>query len=526
MGEVLDGSDVRRHFSTDASIYKIEPQVIVYPRNEQDVRKLARFSWQLAERGRSVPITSRGAGSDLTGASIGEGIVVVFPAHMNRVISMDLKKGHVSVEPGANIAKIQQTLNVQYKFLPATPMSSEYATIGGAVANNSTGPYSEKYGPMKNSVSGLRVVLANGEVIHTKRLNKRELSRKLGLANFEGDIYRAIDAIIMDNQELMLSGKGANWAYDLSAVKQQDGSFDLTPLFVGSQGTLGIVSEVELSSEDFNPQPAAVLAYINGLDNLLGVVAKIKEQQPAAMEMIDQFTLRHITKVAPSALKKTINKKSDFLLILEFDDTNSRTTNRKLKNTKAALDAIDAEYVVGQDDEMRERIWKVRNSIGLILTDGSSKGRPLPAVESASVPLESYSKLYMGAVDLFKKHHIPFMSWGRVGLGQLSTMPKIDLSETSGRQKVLRLMDDYHKMVLKLGGHTSSAHNSGRLRGQYQPFEVGKEAYDIMLAVKQVFDPHNVLNPGVKVNVGRKELVGYMRTSYTLGHHYTHLPRI
>jgi FAD/FMN-containing dehydrogenase len=203
VGEVLTSPDVLKYFSTDESIFEIKPMLVVHPRNENDLRKTARFSWQLAERGRSIPITIKGKGTDQTGASLGNGIILSTPAHMNKVIELDPKSGVVSVETGALVGKLQQTLYTHGRFLPSVSSASEYSTIGGVVANNDAGSDSYKYGPVREFVQGLRVTLANGELIKTGRLSKREFNKKLGLASFEGEIYRQLDGLLVDNAELI-----------------------------------------------------------------------------------------------------------------------------------------------------------------------------------------------------------------------------------------------------------------------------------------------------------------------------------
>ncbi len=139
VGEVMTSADARKYFSTDASVFSIPPAIVVYPRNENDVRKAARFTWQLAERGRIIPITARGAGTDQSGAAIGPGIIMSFPAHLNKILEFDGKSGSVTVESGINYAKLQQTLYTNNRFLPPFPASVEYSTIGGAIANNASG---------------------------------------------------------------------------------------------------------------------------------------------------------------------------------------------------------------------------------------------------------------------------------------------------------------------------------------------------------------------------------------------------
>src|ERR1700761_9736250 len=146
LGEVMVSADARRYFATDSSIFSVVPMLVVYPRGENDVRKTARFAWQLAERGRVIPITPRGSGTDQSGAAIGSGIMLVFPAHMNRIVELDPKNGSVVVEPGLNYGRLEQTLHTHERFLPPYPESYEYSTVGGAVANNAAGDKSLKYG--------------------------------------------------------------------------------------------------------------------------------------------------------------------------------------------------------------------------------------------------------------------------------------------------------------------------------------------------------------------------------------------
>ena len=160
---------------------------------------------------------------------------------MNRILELDAKVSSVTVEPGINYAKLQQTLHTHGRFLPPYPASLEYSTVGGAIAENITGEKSIKYGDTRSYVKSLRVVLANGEVIETVRLNKRELSKKLGLATFEGEIYRSVDTLLEEQSELLqqlernVSYNDAGYA--LGKIKNRDGSFDLTPLIVGSRDT-------------------------------------------------------------------------------------------------------------------------------------------------------------------------------------------------------------------------------------------------------------------------------------------------
>lgn len=343
-GEVTTNQRTRKFFSTDGSVFELDPSLVVYPRNESDVRKAARFTWQLAERGRVIPITSRGMGTDQAGAALGSGIMMVFPAHMNRVLEFDGGSGRVSVEPGLLYGKLQQTLHTHGKFLPPYPSSMEFSSIGGAIANNAAGEKTLKYGCTRDFVKGLRVVLANGEVIETRRLSKRELNKKMGLTSFEGEVYRTVDAIIEENKDLIkqikLNVSKNSAGYDISDVKQKNGSFDLTPLIVGSQGTLGIVTEAEMQAVPYNPQTSLIAAFFDDLQVAEKAIAEIRNlaQIPSAMEMVDDSLLNFIDRHNPNQLKGLVEKPfSKMIVLIEFDDANSRTQKRMAKKAVKIL---------------------------------------------------------------------------------------------------------------------------------------------------------------------------------------------
>jgi glycolate oxidase len=177
-GEVSSDARTLDYFATDGSVLTITPQVAVYPQNTQDVRKTLRFCWRLAEKGTILPITARGAGTDQAGGALGDGLILTFPAHMNKLLSLDSKNGIVNVQPGLNYRNLQDTLNSHGLFLPPYPSSIDYCTIGGAIANNASGVRTVKYGDTRQMVKALDVVLANGDTITTSRLSKRELAKK------------------------------------------------------------------------------------------------------------------------------------------------------------------------------------------------------------------------------------------------------------------------------------------------------------------------------------------------------------
>jgi FAD/FMN-containing dehydrogenase len=531
VGEVMTSVDARRYFSSDASIFSLPPALVVYPRNENDIRKTARFTWQLAERGRIIPITARGSGTDQTGAALGSGIVLVFPAHMNRILELDTKSGMVSVEPGINYGKLQQSLHTHGRFLPPYPASIEYSTIGGAVANNASGEKSVKYGDTRSYVQALRVVLANGEVIETGRIGKKELNKKLGLATFEGEIYRSVDTLLEEQHDVLVQLERNvtmnNAGYDLLDIKQGDGSFDLTPLFVGSQGTLGIITEVLLGTEIHNPETTLMMASFDRLEQAQNAILELRElsEMPSAIEIVDGNLLQQVNTINPNQLKDLIQPPyPSILMFTEFDTVNERQKKKNLKKAQKIFEKYANSLHTETELAKQQQLWKIRQASALLLGHNEGSQRAVPIIEDAAVPPSQLGALLTGTYELFGKLKIPPALWGHGGDGNIHIQPQLNLSQIGDRQKAFRLMDDYYALVISLGGTISAEHNDGRLRAPYVERQYGSEAYALFQKTKLIFDPYGTLNPGVKVGSSLDDIKKIIRSDFGLAHLYDYLP--
>lgn len=530
-GEVMTSTDARRYFATDGSIFQLAPALIAYPRTENDVRKTCRFSWQLAERGRIIPITARGAGTDQTGAALGSGIMLVFPAHLNRVLELDTKNNTVTVEPGINYAKLQQTLQTHGRFLPPSPASEEYSTVGGAIGNNASGEKSVKYGDTMNYIRGLRVVLANGEVIETGRLSKRELSKKMGLATFEGEIYRSIDTLLEENHKLLEQlERGVtknNAGYNLLGIKHKDGSFDLTPLIAGSQGTLGIITEAVLATEPHNPQTTLVLAKFDSLEQTQKAVLALKElsETPSAIEFINEHALQEVHELNPNQLKDIMQSPFPAVTLLVEFDAADRSVKKVAKRVSKIFDEYATDFEITEDPEQQQRYWQLRQASSSLIAHNEGLLRAVPIIDDAAVPLDRLREFIEGAYKLLETNNLPPAVWGHAGDGNLHIQPRLNVGQVGDRQKAFRLLDEYNKLVIKMGGTVSSEAGDGRLKAPYLEAMYGTELYALFQKVKLVFDPYGTLNPGVKFGTSLDDLKAIVRPDYSFDHIYDHLPR-
>lgn len=522
-GEVLAGEQVRQYFSRDASVLTLKPDMVAYPFNTSDVRKIARFAWQLAEKGHKLPITPRGGGTDSTGAAIGKGVIMSFTAHMNKILEVDTKQRLARVQPGVSLKTFQEAMQTHGLCLPFLAKPSVIETIGGAVANNIAGRHSVKYGTMRYWVEQLEVVLANGEVIQTGRISKRELSKKQGLATLEGEIYRQIDALIVENNELINEKSSSslvsgNTGYDLADVKRKDGSFDLTPLIVGSQGTLGVITEMIIKLAPYTPQKELVVVAASSPSDARDILDMLRQVEPASIEMLDSTAISFAAKYQNVQFKDLLPEGKAVpaaLFFIEFDGGTERTRRRDAKRVEKTLTSAGHMVVRNENFEDLEKMWQIYDSAVTALSQSERESRvPLPIIDDATIPTDQVEKYLQAVAALGRKYHTTWAVWGQAGEGRFRVMPQLDLKRMSDRQKVMKMIDEYSTVVAHIGGSIASASGEGRLGAPFVVREQGEELAGVFTEVQVSFDPQGTLNPGVKVKSELKDIVAAVADSY------------
>lgn len=533
-GEVLVSERLKQHFSRDASVLQLKPSLIVHPRTTNDVRKIARFSWQLADRGHVLPMTARGNGTDLTGAAIGRGVIISFPTHLNKILELDTKQRLVRVQPGVNFKSLQETLHTHGLFLPPAPESYEYSTVGGAIANNASGIRSYMYGDMSAWVDRLEVVLANGEIIQTGPLNKREVNKKLGLPTLEGELYRAVNAILTDSQEVIntyqkaINTSSDNVGYALHALTRKNGDLDLTQLFIGSQGTLGIITEAILKVTEYTPASTLVVGAFSNLDDALEAAEAIDRLKPSALELVDSelidFVRKHNNVELPEALQ--LQGKSGILLFAEAHNMSDRALGKFTKQATRVVAQYTDACMSASDFEERERLWALRYVTAAFMSFDTGGKAPAPAIYGVSVPKAALHQLLEDARAMCKKHHLETAFWVHVQNAEVMAMPLADLTKLGDRQQLLKLMDEYFRVVIRLGGSIATTSAEGRLRAPHAASQVGNDMTALYEQLKAAADPHSTMNPGVKTGTTAKDLVDILGKDFSFDTFGEYLPRL
>ncbi|HMR86486.1 MAG TPA: FAD-binding oxidoreductase [Candidatus Nanoperiomorbaceae bacterium] len=516
-GEVSAEPAVRKRFATDGSVLQMAPQIVVYPRTTNDVRKLARFTWRLAERGQVLPIVPRGSGTDTTGAAIGSGAVVVFPAHMARILELDIKSQMVRVQPGLNLATLQEAMATHGLFLPPVPSDFKASTVGGAFGCNAAGTKSIKYGTLRDWTDRLEIVLANGEIIQTGRISKHELNAKKGLQTMEGEIYRSLDNLIEDNQELIQKLDESNTpnasGYALELVKAKDGSFDLTPLVIGSQGTLGVIVQAILKLTNRPTEVSMMAAAITGEQDLPTLTEDLLQLEPSELEFIDGGTLELIEQLGGGTPWKTVTDvKPVAMVFIEFDDRNRARKVKKAAKLLESAGVLDARVATEWEDQ--ESLRSIHHSVSTITNYSHQGTSALPlapdiAVEPSKVPL-----LVEKVRGLLRHHHIEGGVWGHLGTGVISVRPLINLANLGQRQIVFKFISELAEAAADLGGSLTGEFGEGRMASVATGDQNGQELTDLFVKVKQIFDPYGTLNPGVKSGSDQQTLLAHLRQEY------------
>ena len=295
---------------------------------------------------------------------------------------------------------------------------------------------------------------------------------------------------------------------------------------MGSQGTLGIVTQVKLKTAPYNPQTSLLAGFFDNIDKAADAVDEMQKLGPSCMEMVDDHLLDFVSKHNPSQLKGIIEKPYPKIAVLiEFDDMNDRTQKSKARRAKKILAEMAYEYRLTRDTHEQQSLWKLRHSAAAVLWHTAGNSKALPIIEDGVVPKEGFTEYLNRVYALYQKHGLDVAVWGHAGDANLHMQPFLDLSKVGDRQKVFRIADEYYNMVLEMGGSTSGEHNDARMRAPYLPRVYGKEMYELFRKVKKIFDPMNTMNPGVKIDVDRADLVPMLRREYSMKHLYDHLPK-
>ena len=498
-GEVRFDRVSRSLYSTDASVYRIEPLGVVVPRTREDVIRTV----QLAAR-HGVSITARGGGTSQAGQAIGAGLQLDTSKYFNKVLEVSVADRTAWVEPGVVLDELNAQLRPHaLRFAPDISTASR-ATIGGMISNNSSGERSILYGKTIDHVLELDVVLADGTLTRFRPLDRAALETASAGETLEARSYRAVQQIASDCaaevDRRFPKVLRRVCGYNLDEFVDRSKPFNLAKLIVGSEGTLGLVVAAKLNLVPLPRAKAVLTIEFDELLDALGATPAIVRHRPSAVEVMDRFILDHARESpALDALRRSIMQgEAGALLCVEFyGDTPDELLPR--------LDALEAELprlgyrcrwrrAVAAADQAR--IWSFREAaLGLSMAM-KGDGKSLSFVEDTAVAPEKLRDYIERFLQVVKRHHTSAGVYAHASVGCLHVRPVVNLKTDEGVRRFESIANDIADLVLEFGGALSGEHGDGLVRGPFTQKMFGPVLYEAFRAVKHAFDPDGVFNPG------------------------------
>lgn len=517
-GELDCSMLARRLYSQDASLYQELPLGVVRPRDHADCEAIVRFA---AEN--SIPLIPRAAGTSLAGQCVGAGLVVDISRHMTRILDIDPEKRIAKVQPGV----VQDDLNdaaaaYGLRFAPDTSTSRQ-AMIGGMVGNNSCGAYSIIYGTTRDHVISLEAVLADGATVVFRDMNARDLREKRGAPNSEGRIYDGICRLLEDGSDCIatafpdprIARRNMGYALDLVGDPSSDASFSLLPLICGSEGTLCLVTEIEVKLVPLPKQRTLVCVHFDSVQQACDATKSLLDLGPAAIELMDGILLQ-ATKGnrEQSANRFWVEGDPGAVLAVELFADSGSELDQRVESVRETLAAERSGYAVRWIAESDiQCVWNLRKAALGILTGMPGDSRPITAIEDTAVAPEDLSDFIEQIHSMMKRFGKSCVYYGHAGAGVIHLRPMIDLKDPSEFEMFDQLMKETAAIVRRFNGSLSGEHGDGRLRSRLLKDMLGEECHALLVQTKRIFDPQSIMNPGKIVDAvdHRESLRAYPR---------------
>ena len=504
-GEVRFDEYAQVLYATDGSIYRARPAGVVIPRHPEDVAAAVRTAAD-----HEVPVLPRGAGSSLAGQTVGPGCVVLdLSKYMDAIVSIDPEAKQATVQPGV----VQDDLDAALaehglKFAP-DPASSNRATIGGGIGNNSTGAHSVRYGITDAYTAECKAVLADGSTIHAREivLDSEEWDRVTGKDDREAAIYETVRAVVEDNAEEIedrypdLKRNVSGYNLDRVIYETEDGerAINLSKLLVGSEGTLGVVVEATLDLVTKPERTALALYCFDDLIAALRAVPQALEHEVSAVELMDSEVFRLASaSEGYAAYVEPIPDGTEAALMLEFDSELVSDFEAAIEETtqRFVIDGEAFEHVAAYTTADQEDLWTLRKAAIPLLMSLEGDAKPYPFIEDATVPPAELAEYVEKFEAVLEDHGTSAAYFAHAGAGTLHIRPILTLKEEQGIETMHRITEDVTDLVLDHHGSFSGEHGDGMARTEFNPKMYGPDLWAAFKEVKTAFDPDWHLHPG------------------------------
>ncbi len=513
-GEVRFDPFSRVLYSTDASIYQMEPVGVVIPRSAADVQATLEVA-----RDNRVPVLPRAGGTSLAGQTVNHAIVMDFSKYLNQVMEVNREESWARVQPGIVLDQLNRELLPYGLMYAPDPTTSSRACVGGGVGNNTCGAHSVIYGKTLDHIKELDVILADASATHFRPLDSAELEAKLSGVGLESEIYRGVRRLAQDNDaqirarypNIMRRVSGYNLDEFLTdPVGPYAGSalshgFNLSRMVVGSEGTLCVATEAKVNLVPRPVMTALSVAHFRDIFQASEAVKEVLNHGPSSIEIMDKNVLDRsrqslglgsaMSLIEPDPIS---GQNPGAILAIEFYGESEAELNSKMEGLKQDLERRRLGYACVNllDRAAQTGVWNVRkNGLGLLMSmHGDAK--PLPFVEDTAVDPETMGEFVRRFDEIVRNHGTEAAYYGHASVGCLHIRPVVSLKDQAGVDRMYAIADEISDLTRDFGGSLSGEHGDGIVRGVWNEKMFGPEIYQLFRELKATFDPDGIMNPG------------------------------
>lgn len=517
-GDVNEQAAVLDAASTDASIFRVRPAVVVAPKDARDIEKLVTYARSCRP---AISLTPRAAGTDMSGGPLSESVVVDMKKYFTSTVRVGANDA--TVEPGVMFTDFDRKTRQKNLILPCYPASRELCTLGGIFANNAGGEKSLTYGQAQNWITSLNIVLADGREHTIKPLTADELKQKITGRDYTADLYKKIYTICDENYALLQKARPRvskdSTGYPLWRVWDKK-TFDLTQLFVGSQGTLGIITELTVKLTRPKPKKRLLVIFLTDIAKLPTVVERVLAHRPESFECYDNKTLglalRFLPEIAarvgrswwtvattfwPELLFVARHGLPKLFLLAEFTGESQMAVDRQARRAQKSLADVPVAAHLAATGVEQKKYWVVRRESFNLLRHHLRHVHTAPFIDDVCVRPEQLAEFLPRLQNIMADYNLQFTIAGHIGDANFHIFPLMDFRQPATRAIVPELSRRVFDLVFEFGGTMSGEHNDGLVRTPYLEKMYGPDVVGLFREIKNVCDPNNIFNPGKKVNL-------------------------
>ena len=536
LGDISTDQASLERCSHDASMFELRPQLVLAPEDSADVSRVVKLVAGGKHGDHSIVV--RSAGTDMSGGAIGESIVLDMTPHFTTIHSVTPRSARV--QPGVYYRDFEQETLKQDALLPCYPASKDLCTLGGMVANNSGGEKSLQYGKTEQFVPALSVILADGNEYSVKPLNKAQLKAKMAQKDYEGRLYTKVYQLLEEHYDAIKAAKPRvskdSTGYHLWNVwDRETGIFDMTQLIVGSQGTLGIVTDVHLRLVPAPKHSGTLVVFLRDIRQLGKIINTVREHEPATFEGFDNYTLMlsfklfyyfHHTLGWFGTIKLGLELLPDLfklfrgipkmVLLVEFNGDTPEEVSEKVHAMRLDLRPFDSYETYEEDasEEKARKFWIMRRESFNLLRQKVKDKHTAPFIDDLVVPPEVLPKFLPQLRKILKKYKLLATIAGHMGDGNFHIIPLMKIEDPKEVAKIKPVMKAVNELVLQYGGSLSGEHNDGLSRGPWLKKMYGPEVYSYFVHTKHIFDPDNIFNPKKKTDATWDYSMSHLRKHF------------